>query len=257
LGTCPGEETCHSGAWIGCDAPAATAEICDGIDNNCNGALDLDEPGVTGNDLCAGGSAPPHSSFTCVGGECELSGCDPGWARYPTTLPVTAGCACAIDESDIAPASNDLCTAAISLGDLPDVNGTPLLLEGSLSGDTDEDWYSLNSVDVDQVPAANSYRVHVEFLSPDGNPADEFLFDVIRGTAATTCDDSELKPTLTTYDWCADSSDAASKSDDDQSAPMRIRVYRNPAATGTCKLYKIRVTNGGSGACPPDDGCGP
>lgn len=255
FGTCPGSETCTAGSWVNCDAPDAEKEICDGKDNNCNGDIDMDESGVTGNDLCAGGSAPPHSGFTCVAGKCDLAGCEPGWERYPPNLPVTAGCACPVDAADIDPASNDTCETATSLGDLPDQGGTPLLIEGTLHSDSDVDWYAINTVDTDQVPAFNTYRVHVEFLQPNGNPADEYLFDVVRGTTAEPC--SAAKTTLTSYDWCADSTtDPTKPSDDDQSAPLRIKVYRNPAASGTCNSYKVRVTNGGTGACPPADACG-
>ena len=44
-GTCPGVETCGGAdGWSACDAPAATAEICDGLDNNCNGSVDENLP---------------------------------------------------------------------------------------------------------------------------------------------------------------------------------------------------------------------
>jgi len=254
-GTCTGTETCTSGSWTGCDAATPKAEICDDIDNNCNGFVDMDEPGVTGNDLCASGSAPPHSGFTCVDGQCELAGCEPGWARYPESLPVTAGCACAVDDGDVDPASNDTCDEATDLGELPDASGSPLLIQGTLSSDTDVDWYAINTVDTDQVPAFNTYRVHIEFLAPDGNPGNEYLFDVVRGTAGDPC--SGGKTSLTSYDWCADStSNPSEPADDDQSAPYRLKVYRAGGVTGTCNPYKIRVTNGGTGACPAADACG-
>lgn len=253
-GTCTGSETCSSGSWSGCDAADPEREICDGIDNNCNGMTDMDEPGVTGNDLCSGGSSPPHSGFTCVNGQCELAGCEPGWARYPPSLPVTAGCACKVDDTDVDPQSNEACPEATDLGSLPDQGGTPVLIEGTLHSDTDVDWYAIQTVDTNQVPSFNTYRVHVEFLEPDGNPGDEYRFDVIRGSG-DPC--SGEKTSLTSYDWCADSTTNPSQpADDDQSAPYRLKVYRNPAVTGTCNGYKIRVTNGGSGACPAADACG-
>ena len=41
FGTCRGEETCEPEiGWTDCDAPEATAEICDGLDQNCNGIAD-------------------------------------------------------------------------------------------------------------------------------------------------------------------------------------------------------------------------
>lgn len=252
LGTCPGDEKCISGKWGGCNAPTPEKEICDGKDNDCNGFVDMDEPGLTGNDLCAGGAAPPHSGFACVNGKCELSGCEDGWAKYPPTLPVTAGCACKVDAADIDSASNNQCTAATDKGELPDEGSTPVVLEGTLHSDTDEDWYAIRAVDKNQVPNFNTYRVNIEFMPPNGNPGNEFLFDVIRGTDGDPC--TAAKTGLTSYDWCADSS--SSPADDDQSAPYRVRVYRNPTATGTCSNYKIRVSNGGAGACPAADACG-
>ncbi len=41
FGTCVGEETCDpQSGWVGCDAKEPAAEVCDGIDNDCNGVAD-------------------------------------------------------------------------------------------------------------------------------------------------------------------------------------------------------------------------
>ncbi len=41
LGTCYGLETCDPmTGWVGCDAKTASAEVCDGLDNNCNAIAD-------------------------------------------------------------------------------------------------------------------------------------------------------------------------------------------------------------------------
>jgi hypothetical protein len=41
LGACVGVETCDPAlGWSGCDAPAPSAEICDGLDDNCDGLVD-------------------------------------------------------------------------------------------------------------------------------------------------------------------------------------------------------------------------
>jgi hypothetical protein len=40
-GTCTGTETCDGqNGWVGCDAPDAEEEVCDGQDNDCDGATD-------------------------------------------------------------------------------------------------------------------------------------------------------------------------------------------------------------------------
>jgi hypothetical protein len=67
-GTCRGYETCDpSAGWTECDAPEPAEEVCDGADNDCDGAIDeglperIDceqtEPGIgtcTGQAVCAG-----------------------------------------------------------------------------------------------------------------------------------------------------------------------------------------------------------
>ncbi|MGB0592201.1 MAG: thrombospondin type 3 repeat-containing protein [Myxococcota bacterium] len=40
LGSCEGEERCESTGWSACDAPDAAAEVCDGDDQDCDGAID-------------------------------------------------------------------------------------------------------------------------------------------------------------------------------------------------------------------------
>ncbi len=46
VGTCQGKRTCLAGGLSACDAPAAVAEACNGMDDNCNGLTD--ELGATG-----------------------------------------------------------------------------------------------------------------------------------------------------------------------------------------------------------------
>jgi hypothetical protein len=55
LGTCYGFETCVAGSgWQGCTAPQPAAELCDGLDNDCNGAVD---DGLPDFELCSSENA--------------------------------------------------------------------------------------------------------------------------------------------------------------------------------------------------------
>jgi hypothetical protein len=258
FGTCPGEETCTANAWQGCDALSAGKEVCDGKDTNCNGFIDMDEPGVTGNQLCASGTAPPHSGFTCMGGVCELSGCEPGWSKYPASTPPSEGCNCPIDPPDITAIKNEVCENATDKQSLGDVASTPVILQATLSSDSDVDWYSIVMKDNNEVPLPNSYRVHVEFAEPDGNPDDHFRFDLVRSDGVKPCDTLSLKTDLTSYDWCADSTTYPTQpANADSTATYRIKVYRKEGVVGDCRPYKLKLSNGGGGgACPADDGCG-
>jgi hypothetical protein len=74
-GTCLGVETCDPAVgWVGCNAPSASTEICDGLDNDCDFLID---DGVSGgvtctNDVPGIGSCPGVTLCTGAGDRRDL-----------------------------------------------------------------------------------------------------------------------------------------------------------------------------------------
>jgi hypothetical protein len=223
--------------------------MCDGLDNNCNGVIDELEEGRTWNDMCGG--APFHGSFKCELGVCEIDSCESGWTRFPASTPAVDGCGCRLDDADKTVGKNNTCPDVTDKGTIRDSSFQAITIEGTLHSTTDEDWYSFKTEDYSEPKLANSYRVNIKFTA---NPADEYLFDVIRvGSSGSPCSVA-AKTRLTSYDWCG--KQGASGADDVQTSDYRLRVYRAPSASSTCSTYKIRVQNGGTGSCPAADACG-
>jgi hypothetical protein len=111
-GVCQGTERCNgTTGWV-CDAPTASIEICDGLDNDCNGIID-DGLCYDGNDctldICDAGtgacSYPPRvgacddgnactSGDRCLGTTCagEAINCDDGNPCTADTCNAVLGC---------------------------------------------------------------------------------------------------------------------------------------------------------------------
>ena len=80
---CFGEETCDPAVgWSGCDAPEPAEEICDGVDNNCNGQIDEGFAQMTCSNANEWGSCPgvelceAASGVICVGEVPSQETCD-------------------------------------------------------------------------------------------------------------------------------------------------------------------------------------
>lgn len=257
--TCGGTETCNgkTGQWEGCTAGTPKPEQCDGADDDCDGKVD----DGTDQAMCqatTGTAAPPHGQWKCSAGTCVVGSCDPGYAAYPASLPPSAGCPCQVDSSE----PNDTCATATSEGSVSDANASALNISGTLSSDTDVDWYTFQTVD-SQEATTNSYHVKIVFTEPtDPTAAKQFVFDVIRGSQCATPDAKHSN--LTSYDWCVDGTgtDASGNTIGEatcsatgpihcgpHSSKYYVAVHRAAGATGTCVTYQLTITAKGTGNC--------
>ena len=253
FGLCSGTETCAgaTSAWGACSATTPAAEACNGQDDNCDGGVDEGDP----NALCAALGAPPaHSSWVCQAGACEQGPCNSGWIEYPVT-PEPDGCNCSQETGE----PNGGCANAVNKGTLSDT-GAGITVSGTLSSDSDVDFYTFQSTDVAQ-GTTNSYHVDIHFTAPA--PNNEFLMDVIRGSTCVASP-TGASASITSYDWCVNGSAAGAGEAPcgptsanhcaDHSSQYYVRVYRKPGATGTCTQYTLSITANG-GTCTPGPTC--
>ncbi len=74
-----GTETCHAGAWAGCDAPQPQDETCDGDDNDCDGEVDEADNMCESGDVCMGGECQPNGEVGSPAGcDCNSGSTGPG-----------------------------------------------------------------------------------------------------------------------------------------------------------------------------------
>ncbi|MFH1530689.1 MAG: MopE-related protein [Pseudomonadota bacterium] len=265
------EPACVDGAPAVCDPfLGALAEACNGVDDDCNGKID-DDTDVA---LCAGDGLPPNGAMvSCIGGQCAVTACLPGWVDVNEVLG--DGCECAEDPAETV---NATCSGATQLGTFADAGNGSLTLAVGNEPSGNEDWYRFHAQDVDE-GTTDSFHVRIKFVV---NPDDAFVFDVHYGSCAQS---KQICTGASDMEWFTDFStpsatappptlpgpgingggeascraDAAHKAtptnyaDDttpsshqcvNNSVEFFLRVYRLPGTKPPCQSYKLEITNG-------------
>lgn len=264
-GTCWGKQSCDGKAWGKCDARKPEAEVCDGIDNDCNGEIDEGPD----DQLCP---AVPNAKLFCESGQCKLNwdSCDDGFTHFPPG-PVSDGCQCPVMHG---PESNT-CANAIHVGSVNDTAATPeIYVTGTLSDPSRSDVFSFDAFDTNantQFSGTDNFHVSIRFEQPSPDLNDEFRFEVVRGN---DCAASTPAVGLTAYDWCVDfkgerdggvvgqapcgrqdglnwcggGGGRAGVNNSPNSSRYYVRVYRNPdlpVNAFTCREYRLVVRGNG------------
>ncbi len=265
-GTCGGTEHCtaSASAWQGCDARTPSVEVCNGVDDDCNGKIDDGKP----NDLCAPlGGPPPNATWACstatTPATCQLGACNAGYAAYPVPTDPKTGCVCPTDAAE----PNDNCSQPTNLGTIADDATAPLVATGTISSDTDIDVFVFTAKNkVTLASGPNSFHVGISCVAAADTPGGEVVFDVVH---SGTCADSppSAQTALTSYNWCVDGqatalvgaetvmrgegpcSDTSVNHCTDHSSAYYVRVRRKPGVTPTCGAYRLTITAHGGTAC--------
>ncbi len=146
-----GEETCIAGTWGGdtCTPGTPTAEVCDNLDNNCDGSIDEN---VTQPTICGVGECGAAGEETCTAGTWGGDTCTPGTPIAEVCDNLDNNCDGSIDENLTQPtvcgvgecgaAGEETCTAGVWGGDTC-TPGTPTAevcdnLDNNCDGSIDE-----------------------------------------------------------------------------------------------------------------------
>ena len=264
---------------IGGSEYAGMDEICNYIDDDCDGSVD-EGFNTTNGDIYNCGACGvvcdlSHATPACVAGVCTVASCNNGW--YDVNSLPGDGCECqpvSEDGTSGNSCGNSILLSPASLSDAG--TGSETTVSGNLAPLSDEDWYKFDAVDAADVVIGTElvggvskdiledhFHVVITFLQ---NPNSQFAFDVYMGGCNQTnkiCDRQTQFDYSTWGKWgsatstdpyrigqapcarIADSREGKNNCETDTKT-FYIRVYRAGVAgqTPTCQPYELKISNG-------------
>ncbi|MCC6557471.1 MAG: hypothetical protein IT372_31355 [Polyangiaceae bacterium] len=235
-GVCaPGHTLCSGGSstCISNIAPGSQSEICNTLDDNCNGQTDEMNP----TPACASQNpnAANVNSWACTSGACQITACTSGYANI-NGAPGD-GCECATDQ--YAQNCNASGSTSVPLG------GT-VTMTGKIETAAGSDWLTFNF----SVPGVGTaYHPKVSLTDSGGG---QYAMDVMvncagqaAGCSTTGGANNESGINVTTWEQsygyvagpgcCSDSTPRVGS--------VRVRVYRTNGDPPTCASYTVTGTN--------------
>ena len=139
LGICTAGTTQCVGSVLVCvPGVTPTLDICDGLDNNCDGQTDEDfdfdrDPQHCGacNTSCVG--MFPHALAKCEGGQCKIDVCDTDYGDYDASSPGCELCPVRPVRDESCNGKDDDCDGAVD----DDVLGKPAVGGGLLQAESE------------------------------------------------------------------------------------------------------------------------
>ncbi|MCA9536047.1 MAG: hypothetical protein KC593_20310 [Myxococcales bacterium] len=227
-----GGTRCSTGP--GGSASQVQSEICDGLDQDCNGVNDNGSI----SSLCPNGSNV--SSTICAGaGGCQIMNCAPN--TFNADNVYGNGCECADTETS----SDNSCTNGVN--DFNPAIGATQTRDGIIWGAGDSDWYQA------VIPAGLNSGIRIEFSS---NPGNALRFDLNQTGCSTAPDCSGSNGytglQLSTRHNCLANirpgdpgTDIYNGCNSTAARTYYIRVYRG-TGSATCIPYTLQVRAGES-----------
>jgi hypothetical protein len=248
-GVCnPGHLACVSGGLKCVRDTNPSTEVCDELDNDCDGTKDNGfnlTSDVNNCGKCSKVCSLANATPKCEASACVIQTCNANYLNENTTQ--SDGCECQDDTTEPT-GTGDACAATLAKGNVTE--GATLALTGKIATAGDEDWYQVRFVDAGDAGdgSCDPFRPNVTFTA---NPGNAYRFSVYKTDCAKYCSGDALDDFKyysgpgsgndCCFGWNTGNGDQHMCAD--QSLDVRIRVYR-PSGGTSCSTYTLQVKNG-------------